>query len=78
MTALVAALVRRWAMRAVVTKILLVAAGVIGIVAVEPGEVWRWFLLPLAALYALVFWGLARFWLAVLGRVAGGSGEGAS
>jgi hypothetical protein len=55
-------LIRRWALRAAFWKTALFAIGAIGIVAVEPGEVWRWVFAAVIGLILLMFWVVIGFW----------------
>jgi hypothetical protein len=57
--------IRSWALRAASWKTALVAVGAIGIVAVEPGEVWRWVFALALGLILLVFWAILGFWTRV-------------
>jgi hypothetical protein len=61
--------IRRWALRAASWKTALVAVGAIGIVAVEPGEVWRWVFAGALGLILLVFWAVLGFWNLVFKQV---------
>ncbi len=67
--------IRRWALRAASWKTALVAVGAIGIVAVEPGEVWRWVFAIGIGLILLVFWAVLGFWNLVFKQLASRSAE---
>jgi hypothetical protein len=58
--------IRRWMMRAALSKIALVLVAVTGIAALWPGEWWAWAILAAGILYAVVFWSLVSFWGAVI------------